>query len=54
MTLDDIKTYLAEQQVSKSYFPEHLVISDALPRTPSGKLQKFKLRDQAKTIRLDQ
>lgn len=54
MTLDDIKTYLAEQQISKSYFPEHLVISDALPRTPSGKLQKFKLRDQAKTIRLDQ
>lgn len=54
MTLDDIKTYLAEHQVSKSYFPEHLVISDALPRTSSGKLQKFKLRDQAKTIRLDQ
>lgn len=54
MTLDDIKTYLAEQQVSKSYFPEHLVISNALPRTSSGKLQKFKLRDQAKTIRLDQ
>ncbi|SFX25941.1 cyclohexanecarboxylate-CoA ligase [Marinospirillum alkaliphilum DSM 21637] len=54
MTLDDIKAYLAEQQVSKSYFPEYLVISDDLPRTPSGKLQKFKLREQAKTIRLDQ
>jgi hypothetical protein len=30
-------------QLTKQYFPERLEIVDDLPRTPSGKLQKFKL-----------
>lgn len=40
--------YLAEQKMARAYFPERLEIVPELPRTPSGKLQKFLLRDRAK------
>ena len=36
--------YLEGRQVAKQYWPERLEIVEDLPRTPSGKLQKFKLR----------
>jgi cyclohexanecarboxylate-CoA ligase len=52
LTLKDIVDFLLEQRLTKNYFPEYLEVLDALPRTPSGKIQKFKLRDQAKSIRL--
>jgi cyclohexanecarboxylate-CoA ligase len=32
------------------YIPERLEIMDAMPTTPSGKIQKFKLRDQLKEL----
>jgi cyclohexanecarboxylate-CoA ligase len=28
--------------------PEKLVVLDAMPTTPSGKIQKFKLREQVR------
>jgi cyclohexanecarboxylate-CoA ligase len=34
----------------KQYLPERLEIIDSFPRTPSGKIQKFKLRERAKTL----
>ena len=34
--------------MSKQYYPERLEIVQAMPRTPSGKIQKFKLREIAK------
>jgi cyclohexanecarboxylate-CoA ligase len=37
--------YLKEQKVALQYIPEKLVIRDAMPSTPSGKIQKFKLRE---------
>lgn len=43
-TLQDLTQYLAEQGVSKTYFPEYLRIVAELPKTPSGKIQKFELR----------
>ena len=52
-TLDEMRRFLDEHQMTKNYWPEYLQIVADLPRTPSGKIQKFKLREMAKTeIRL--
>ena len=40
--------YLDSQHVSKTYWPERLEIVESLPRTPSGKIQKFLLREHAR------
>jgi len=37
--------FLKSQKVALQYIPERLVVRDALPATPSGKIQKFKLRE---------
>jgi 3-phosphoshikimate 1-carboxyvinyltransferase len=46
--------YLDGRQVAKTYWPERLELTEALPKTPSGKIQKYVLRDevaQRKAIR---
>lgn len=48
LTFADLTAYLDKQQVAKQYYPERLEIVEDLPRTPAGKLQKFKLREAAK------
>jgi len=50
INFDDIRTYLEGLQVAKQYFPEKVEIVEDLPRTPSGKIQKFKLREMAKAF----
>lgn len=40
--------FLEREKVIKQYLPERLEIVAELPRTPSGKVQKFKLREIAK------
>lgn len=37
--------FLKAQKVAIQYIPERLVVRDAMPATPAGKIQKFKLRD---------
>ncbi len=37
--------FLKLQKVAVQYIPERLLLQDAMPATPSGKIQKFKLRD---------
>lgn len=37
--------FLRSQKVAAPYMPERLIVRDALPTTPSGKIQKFKLRE---------
>jgi len=37
--------FLKAQKVAVQYIPERLVLLDAMPATPSGKIQKFKLRE---------
>ena len=37
--------FLKSQKVALQYIPERLVVRDAMPATPSGKIQKFKLRE---------
>lgn len=45
LTLADLSGYMAENTVAKNYWPERIEVLDALPKTPSGKVQKFKLRE---------
>ncbi|WP_249977289.1 AMP-binding protein [Vreelandella olivaria] len=47
LSLEEITRFLTEQHVTRQYHPEFLEVLDELPRTPSGKIQKFKLRAQA-------
>ncbi len=43
--LPEVVEYLKAQKVAVQYIPERLVVMDAMPATPSGKIQKFKLRE---------
>lgn len=43
--LPSIVQFLKGQKVALQYIPERLVVRDAMPSTPSGKIQKFKLRE---------
>ena len=42
-----MQRHLEAQQLAKQYWPERLEIVDEMPRTPSGKIQKYKLREIA-------
>jgi cyclohexanecarboxylate-CoA ligase len=42
--------YLKAQKVAIQYIPERLELLDAMPATPSGKIQKFKLREQLQAM----
>ena len=42
--------YLQEQGTAKHYWPEFLQVIEEMPRTPSGKIQKFKLREMSKAM----
>jgi cyclohexanecarboxylate-CoA ligase len=42
--------YLDSARVAKTYWPERLELVESLPRTPSGKIQKFILRAQAREL----
>ncbi|QTP56562.1 AMP-binding protein [Billgrantia sulfidoxydans] len=53
LTLEEACAFLSERKVTRQYHPEFLVVLDELPRTPSGKIQKFKLREQARQESLD-
>jgi cyclohexanecarboxylate-CoA ligase len=43
--LPSIVEFLKSQKVAVQYIPERLIVRDAMPSTPTGKIQKFKLRD---------
>jgi len=43
-----IGDYLKSQKVALQYIPERLLVLDQMPATPSGKIQKFRLRDIVK------
>ncbi len=52
-TLDFVgmRDYLGEAKLIKQYWPERLEIIAEFPRTPSGKIQKFKLRELARALK---
>jgi len=43
-----MQKWLGENGLAKTYWPERLELVEAMPRTPSGKIQKFKLRETAR------
>ncbi|PQA82439.1 cyclohexanecarboxylate-CoA ligase [Limnohabitans sp. TS-CS-82] len=45
LDLPTLVEYLKAQKIALQYIPEKLEIRDAMPSTPSGKIQKFKLRE---------
>jgi len=42
-------SFLKEHRLAIQYIPERLEVLEAMPATPSGKIQKFKLRDMIRT-----
>ncbi len=47
LDLPALQSYMAECKVAKQYWPERVEALPQLPATPSGKIQKFKLRELA-------
>jgi cyclohexanecarboxylate-CoA ligase len=45
-SLADLTAHLGEAGMAKPFWPEQLWVVDAMPKTPSGKIQKFQLRQQ--------
>jgi cyclohexanecarboxylate-CoA ligase len=45
VTLPSVVEFLKSQKVAVQYIPERLVVRDSIPSTPSGKMQKYKLRE---------
>lgn len=45
-TPDEIRNYF-KTKVSRHKIPRHIIITDSFPMTASGKIQKFKLREQS-------
>jgi len=43
--------FLESEHMARQYFPERLEIVEAMPRTASGKVQKFRLRELAKDLK---
>ena len=43
--------FLLERRLAKPYLPERLELLDAMPRTASGKIQKFRLREIAADLK---
>jgi cyclohexanecarboxylate-CoA ligase len=50
LSFDEMSAYLREQGVARNYLPERLELVPEMPRTPSGKIQKFRLRETAQTL----
>lgn len=46
LSFEEMQVLLKEKGIAKQYWPERLEVIDALPRTASGKIQKFQLRDR--------
>lgn len=45
LSFEEMVAYLKAQRMAPQYIPERLEVLEELPRTPSGKIQKFKLRE---------
>ena len=44
LSLEDVVAFFSRKRVAKYKYPEHIVVIEKLPRTASGKIQKFLLR----------
>ncbi|EIT2603382.1 TPA: medium-chain fatty-acid--CoA ligase [Escherichia coli] len=44
LSLEEVVAFFSRKRVAKYKYPEHIVVIEILPRTASGKIQKFLLR----------
>lgn len=44
LSLEEVVAFFSRKRVAKYKYPEHIVVTEKLPRTASGKIQKFLLR----------
>ncbi|HEX8757358.1 MAG TPA: AMP-binding protein [Steroidobacteraceae bacterium] len=50
LDLPAVQAFLDRRRVAKQYWPEHVEIVAELPKTPSGKVRKYLLRERAKKL----
>jgi cyclohexanecarboxylate-CoA ligase len=50
LTLERLRRHLAGEEIAKHFWPERLEVIDEMPRTPTGKIQKFVLRERARSL----
>jgi len=50
LSFGEMSAFLGEHRITRQYVPEYLCIVDELPRTATGKIQKFALRRRAETL----
>ncbi|OWW19018.1 AMP-binding protein [Noviherbaspirillum denitrificans] len=47
---DEMKDFLAARGIARFKLPEYLVLRESMPTTPSGKIQKYRLREELKGL----
>ena len=52
LSFGELRAFLEEARMARQYFPERLEILAEMPRTASGKIQKFRLREMARAFTL--
>ena len=52
LSMKEMRSFLEEQGVAKQFWPERLEVLEQMPRTPTGKIQKFVLRELAKSLKV--
>jgi cyclohexanecarboxylate-CoA ligase len=50
LSFQELVDFLQERRLARNYLPERLEVVDAMPKTPSGKIQKVVLRGVARTL----
>ncbi len=45
LTFEEMVAFLKAEKVAIQYVPERLIVREAIPSTPTGKVQKFRLRE---------
>jgi cyclohexanecarboxylate-CoA ligase len=50
LTMEDMTAFLETKHLAKQYLPERLEIINEIPKTPSGKVQKYLLREMARNL----
>ena len=54
LSMKEMRAFLAEEGVAKQFWPERLEVLEQMPRTPTGKIQKFVLREIAQGFSVPQ
>ena len=50
LDLAAVQAFLDQRRVAKQYWPERVEVVDELPKTPSGKIRKYLLRERAGAV----